>query len=128
MGSSITEEAALNLLQERTPETRIPRLGRNRLDHPVTLAVEVAVTGTAVARARNREGSLVDQADQEGLEAGTRTRAVTRGTAQPQFTEVGMSWVQDSHSANCGRHMKLRYHLCRQSLGSAIGSSTCAKT
>ena len=43
---------------------------------------------------RNSEEGLVGQADPEGLEAGTQTRAVTRAAAQPQFTEAGMSRVR----------------------------------
>ena len=97
------EEAALNLPQERTPVILTRHRKGSHHAHPVTLEAVVEARTVGVEGARNSEGSLVDQvgqADQEGLEAGTRTQAVTRGTAQPQFTEVGMSWVQDSHSAN----------------------------
>ena len=46
--------------------------------------------GIVVEGVRNSEGDQVDQADRD-LEVETQTRAVTRATAQPQFTEAGMS-------------------------------------
>ena len=92
------EEAALNLLQGRTPV--IPTLHESRPDRPVTLEAEEAVMGIVVEGVRNSEESLVDQADPEGLEAGTQTRAVTRAAAQPKFTEAGMSRAQKSRGAS----------------------------
>ena len=78
----------------------IPILPGNRHDRPVTLGAGVAVMGIVVEGARNSEGLLVDQADPEGVEVGTQTRAVTRAAAQPQFTEAGMSRAQRSRGAN----------------------------
>ena len=78
----------------------IPILPGSRRDHPVTLEVEVAVMGIVVEGARSSAEGLVDQEDPEDLEEGTQTRTVIRATAQPQFTEAGMSWVMDSHSAS----------------------------
>ena len=92
------EEAALNLLQGRTPV--IPILQESRPDRPVTLEAEEAAMGIVVGGARSSERDLVDQEDPEDLEVGTQTRTVIRATAQPQFTEAGMSWVMDSHSAS----------------------------
>ena len=92
------EEAALNLPQEKTAV--IPILHESRPDRPVTLEAEEAVMGIVVEGVRNSEESLVNQADPEGLGVGTQTRAVTRATARPQFTEAGMSWVMDSHGAS----------------------------
>ena len=56
--------------------------------------------GIVVGRARSSAEGLVDQEDPEDLEVGTQTRTVIRATAQPQFTEAGMNWVMDSHSAS----------------------------
>ena len=92
------EEAALNLLQGRTPV--IPILQESRPDRPVTLEAEEAVMGIVVGGARSSERGLVDQEGPEDLEVGTQTRAVTRATAQPQFTEAGTSWAVGSHSAS----------------------------
>ena len=78
----------------------IPILQGSRPDSPATLEAEEAVMGIVVGGARSSERGLVDQEDPEDLEVGTQTRAVTRATAQPQFTEAGMSWVIDSHSAS----------------------------
>ena len=47
--------------------------------------------GIVVEGARSSAEGLVDQEDPEDLEEGTQTRTVIRGTAQPQFTEAGMS-------------------------------------
>ena len=72
----------------------IPILPGNRHDRPVTLGAEVAVMGIVVGGARSSVEGLVDQVDQEDpedLEEGTQTRTVIRATAQPQFTEAGMS-------------------------------------
>ena len=84
--------------------------------------------GIAVEGVSNSEGSLVGQADPEGLEAGTQTRAVTRAAAQPQFTEAGMSRAQRSRGANGEEQTRSRCLLCRQSPDSALGSSPCTKT
>ena len=92
------EEAALNLLQGRTPV--IPILHGSRPDRPVTLEAEEAVMGIVVGGARSSERGLVGQEDPEDLEVGTQTRTVIRATAQLQFTEAGTSWVVDSHSAS----------------------------
>ena len=84
------EEVALpNHPQGRTPV--IPILPGNRHDRPVTLGAGVAVMGIVVERARSGAEGLVDQEDPEDLEEGTQTRTVIRATAQPQFTEAGMS-------------------------------------
>ena len=84
------EEAALpNHPQGRTPV--IPILPGNRPDRPATLEAEVAAMGIVVERARSSAEGLVDQEDPEDLEEGTQTRTVIRATAQPQFTEAGMS-------------------------------------
>ena len=56
--------------------------------------------GIVVEGARSSVEGLVDQEDPEDLEVGTQTRTVIRATAQPQFTEAGMNWVADSHSAS----------------------------
>ena len=94
-----TEEVALpNHPQGRTPV--IPILPGNRHDRPVTLGAGVAVMGIVVEGARSSAEGLVDQEDPEDLEEGTQTRTVIRATAQLQFTEAGMSWVADSHSAS----------------------------
>ena len=93
-----TEEVAPNHPQGRTPV--IPILTGNRPDRPATLGAEVAVMGIVVGRARSSAEGLVDQEDPEDLEVGTQTRTVIRATAQPQFTEAGMSWVTDSHGAS----------------------------
>ena len=53
-----------------------------------------------VGGARSSVEGLEDQEDPEDLEVGIQTRTVIRATAQPQFTEAGMSWVMDSHSAS----------------------------
>ena len=92
------EEAALNLRQGRTPV--IPILQGSRPDRPATLEAEEAVMGIVVEGARSSAEGLVDQEDPEDLEEGTQTRTVIRATAQPQFTEAGMSWVMDSHRAS----------------------------
>ena len=95
------EEAALNRPQGRTPV--IPILPGSRPDRPATLEAEEAVMEIVVGGARNSVEGLVDQEDQEDpedLEVGTQTRTVIRATAQPQFTEAGMSWVMDSHSVS----------------------------
>ena len=55
----------------------IPILPGSRPDRPATLEAEEAVMGIVVGGARRSEEGLVDQADPEGLEAGTQTRAVT---------------------------------------------------
>ena len=78
----------------------IPILHESRPDRPVTLDAEEAVMGIVVEGARSSVEGLVDQVDPEDLEVGTQTRTVIRATAQPQFTEAGMSWVADSHSAS----------------------------
>ena len=78
----------------------IPILPGNRHDRPVTLGAGVAVMGIVVEGARSSAEGLVDQEDPEDLEEGTQTRTVIRATAQPQFTEAGMSWVADSHSVS----------------------------
>ena len=83
------EVAALNLPQDRT--LVIPILPGSRLGHIVTREAEVAVMGIVVGRARSSAEGLVDQEDPEDLEVGTQTRTVIRATAQPQFTEAGMS-------------------------------------
>ena len=84
------EEAALpNHPQGRTPV--IPILPGNRHDRPVILGAGVAVMGIVVEGARSSAEGLVDQEDPEDLEEGTQTRTVIRATAQPQFTEAGMS-------------------------------------
>ena len=92
------EEAALNLLQGRTPV--IPILHESRPDRPVTLEAEEAVMGIVVEGARSSVEGLVDQVDPEGLEVGTQTRTVIRATAQPQFTEAGMSSAVESRGAS----------------------------
>ena len=56
-----------------------------------------------VGGARSSVEGLVDQVDQEDpedLEVGTQTRTVIRATAQPQFTEAGMSSAVESRGAN----------------------------
>ena len=78
----------------------IPILQGSRPDRPATLEAEVAVMGIVVEGARSSAEGLVDQEDPEDLEEGTQTRTVIRATAQPQFTEAGMSWVTDSHGAS----------------------------
>ena len=78
----------------------IPILPGNRHDRLVTLGAGVAVMGIVVGGARSSEEGLVDQVGPEDLEVGTQTRTVIRATAQPQFTEAGMSWVTDSHGAS----------------------------
>ena len=83
--------------------------------------------GIVVEGARSSVEGLVDQVDPEDLEVGTQTRTVIRATAQPQFTEAGMSWVADSHSASREKQMRSRCLLCHQSLGSVLGSSPCTK-
>ena len=92
------EEAALNLLQGRTPV--IPILQGSRPDRPATLEAEEAVMGIVVEGARSSVEGLVDQVDPEDLEVGTQTRTVIRATAQPQFTEAGMSSAVVSRGAN----------------------------
>ena len=91
------EEAALRLLQRRILVT-LTHQG-NRPYHPVIRAAEGAVMRVVVEGVRNRE-DLVDQVDQEDPEEVTQTRAVTRATAQPQFTEAGMSRVRTSKGAS----------------------------
>ena len=78
----------------------IPILPGNRHDRPVTLGAEVAVMGIVVEGARSSAEGLVDQEDPEDLEEGTQTRTVIRATAQPQFTEAGMSSAAESRGAN----------------------------
>ena len=78
----------------------IPILQGSRPDRPATLEAEEAVMGIVVEGARSSVEGLVDQVDQEDPEVGTQTRTVIRATAQPQFTEVGMSWVTVSHGAS----------------------------
>ena len=78
----------------------IPILPGSRPDRPATLEAEEAVMGIVVEGARSSAEGLVDQEDPEDLEVGTQTRTVIRATAQPQFTEAGMSWVMDSHRAS----------------------------
>ena len=78
----------------------IPILPGSRPDRPATLEAEEAVMGIVVEGVRNSERCLVDQVDPEDLEVGTQTRTVIRATAQPQFTEAGMSWVTDSHGVS----------------------------
>ena len=78
----------------------IPILPGNRHDRPVTLGAGVAVMGIVVERARSGAEGLVDQEDPEDLEEGTQTRTVIRATAQPQFTEAGMSSAVVSRGAN----------------------------
>ena len=78
----------------------IPILPGSRPDRPATLEAEEAVMGIVVEGARSSVEGLVYQVDPEDLEVGTQTRTVIRATAQPQFTEAGMSWVMDSHSAS----------------------------
>ena len=56
--------------------------------------------GIVVERARSSAEGLVDQEDPEDLEVGTQTRTVIRATAQPQFTEAGMSSAVVSRGAN----------------------------
>ena len=92
------EEATLNLPQERT--SVIPILHESRPDRPVTLEAEEAVMGIVVGGARSSERGLVGQEDPEDLEVGTQTRTVIRATAQPQFTEAGMSSAVVSRGAN----------------------------
>ena len=92
------EEAALNLLQGRTPV--IPILQESRPDRPVTLEAEEAVMGIVVEGVISSVDDLEDQVGPEDLEVGTQTRMVIRATAQPQFTEAGMSWVTDSHGVS----------------------------
>ena len=87
------EEAALNLLQGRTPV--IPIRPGSRPDRPATLEAEEAVMGIVVEGARSSVEDLEDQVDPE-----TQTRPAIRATAQLQFTEAGMSWVTDSHGAS----------------------------
>ena len=71
----------------------------NRLYHPVHRAAEGAVMRVVVEGVRNSE-DLVGQVDPEDLEEVTQIRAVTRATAQPQFTEAGMSRVRRSQGAS----------------------------
>ena len=78
----------------------IPIPPGSRPDRPATLEAEEAVMGIVVGGARSSVEGLVGQADPEDLEVGTQTRTVIRATAQPQFTEAGMSWVMDSHSVS----------------------------
>ena len=78
----------------------IPILPGNRHDRPVTLEAGVAVMGIVVEGARSSAEGLVDQEDPEDLEEGTQTRTVIRATAQPQFTEAGMSSAVESRGAN----------------------------
>ena len=56
--------------------------------------------GIVVGGARSGEKGLVDQVDPEDLEVGTQTRTVIQATAQPQFTEAGMSSAVESRGAN----------------------------
>ena len=51
----------------------------------------VAARVVVVVKARSSEGRLVDQVVDRDLEVETQIRAVTRATAQPQFTGAGMS-------------------------------------
>ena len=92
------EEAALNLPQGRTPVN--PILQGSRPDRPATLEAEEAVMGIVVEGARSSVEGLVYQVDPEDLEVGTQTRTVIRATAQPQFTEAGMSSAVVSRGAN----------------------------
>ena len=81
----------------------IPILQGSHPDRPVILEAEEAAMGIVVERARSSAEGLVDQVDQEDpedLEVGTQTRTVIWATAQPQFTEAGMSWVTVSHGAS----------------------------
>ena len=81
----------------------IPILQGSRPDRPATLEAEEAVMGIVVERARSSAEGLVDQVDQEDpedLEVGTQTRTVIRATAQPKFTEAGMSSAAVSPGAN----------------------------
>ena len=78
----------------------IPILPGSRPDRPATLEAEEAVMGIVVEGVISSVDDLEDQVDPEDLEVGTQTRTVIRATAQPQFTEAGMSWVTGSHSAS----------------------------
>ena len=78
----------------------IPILQGSRPDRPATLEAEEAVMGIVVEGARSSVEGLVDQVDPEDLEVGTQTRTVIRATAQPQFTEAGMSSAVVSRGAN----------------------------
>ena len=73
----------------------IPIRPGNRLSRPailvVVLEVVVAARVVVVVKARSSEGRLADQVVDRDLEVETQIRAVTRATAQPQFTEAGMS-------------------------------------
>ena len=90
-----TEVAALSLPQGRT--AAIPIRPGSRPSRPVILVVVlevvVAARGVVVVKARSSEGRLVDQVVDRDLEVETQIRAVTRATAQPQFTEAEMSWA-----------------------------------
>ena len=93
MDTPTTEVAALSHPQGRM--AAIPIRPGSRLSRPATLVVvleaEVAATGVVVEKARSSEGRLVDQVVDRDLEVETQIRAVTRATAQPHFTEAGMS-------------------------------------
>ena len=95
MDTPTTEEAALS--HPLGKMAAIPILPGSRRSRPVTLVVVlevvVAATGVVVEKARSSEGRLVDQVVDRDLEVETQIRAVTRATAQPQFTEAGMSWA-----------------------------------
>ena len=84
--------------------------------------------GIVVEGARSSAEGLVDQEDPEDLEEGTQTRTVIRATAQPQFTEAGMSSAVVSRGANSEKRMRSRCLLCPRSPGSVPGSSPCTKT
>ena len=90
-----TEAAALSHPQGRT--AAIPTQPGNRLSRPailvVVLEVVVAARVVVVVKARSSEGRLADQVVDRDLEVETQIRAVTRATAQPQFTEAEMSWA-----------------------------------
>ena len=78
----------------------IPIRPGSRPDRPATLEAEEAVMGIVVEGARSSVEGLVDQVDPEDFEVGTQTRTVIRATAQPQFTEAGMSSAVVSRGAN----------------------------
>ena len=97
------EEAALSLLQRRILVTLTHQKTALPPSHPGSgwgAMMRVVVEGV-----RNSE-DLVCQVDPEDLEEVTQIRAVTRATAQLQFTEAGMSRVRTSQGASCEKQMR----------------------